>query len=412
MQTLAWETSGMRPAGVPDDLVRPAAEPRENMLSYAVADDAWRAELRAVERIADEVQIRLADIAVDWTADGACYGVATFDLEPAGRTSCLLALPTGYRLVHASVDERPLRITPAGDQRWRLPLGSRLPQQIEVVFTGHWPSDNDVPRLLEAPRLIGLPIERTLWTVSGPWWAGSATVMNADLVTPYALELRRYETLASLVDSAANTLLEIAADETQQWYVVWARRMIAARETLSRLRLLEPDTEWDLEPTANTDFVLQDQERLAGRLGTSDLLADLLADPPLDASAAARFQSSLGRPHSGVEAMFLGEASAIELDYPRPLRGELPWRIVNVLVAAAVLLATVATVRYTAAVTWLGARPRIIALAVGVFWWLFLSPSAAGWLIIVAAFVGPSVARRFPRSASRRRATPQWRWRA
>jgi hypothetical protein len=412
LQTLAWETNGMRSAALPDDLARPAAEPRETMLSFAVADDAWRAELRAVERIADEVQVRLADIAINWTSDGACYGVATFDLEPAGRTSCLLALPAGYRLIHASVDERPLRITPAGGQRWRVPLGSRLPQRIEVVFAGHWSSDNDVPKVLEAPRLIGLPIERTLWTVSGPWWAGSARMKDADLVTPYALEIRRYETLAGLVDSAANTLLEIAADETPQWYAVWARRMIAARETLARLRLLEPATEWNLETTANTDFVLQDQERLAGRLGTSDLLADLLAAPPLDAAAAARFHASLGRPHSGVEAMFLGEASAIELDYSTPLRGELPWRIVNVLVAAAVLLAAVATVRYAAVVSWFGARPRMIALAVGVFWWLFLSPSAAGWLIIAAAFVGPSVARRFPRSASRRRPTPQWRWRA
>ena len=414
LQTLAWETSGLKSEALPEALVPRSTAP-DTVQTYLRVADMFRAELRSVERIAEDVQVRLADIAVNWSSDGSCYGVATFDVEPAGRTSCRLALPAGYQLVQASVDNRPLRIAPTGEQRWQVPLGGRLPQRIEVLFTGVWSTDVVTPAILEAPRLIGLPVERTLWTVSGPRWAGAATAANSDRASQAGLQVRRYETLAGMIDSAANTLLEMATDETPNWYSTWARRMVAARETLARLRLIGPATNWDpVAPgsaggaTSTTDLILQDQQRLAERLGTSEILEQLTTDAPLDESAATIFQASLGLPHGALGAVFLGEAPVIELSYASPYAGDLPWRIVQVLIAAVLLFLTVLLLRYTSAIRWLFERPRLVGIAFGLFWWLFLFPSALGWLIFFASIVAPYLGTLKPR-----RPRPlRWRWRA
>lgn len=410
LQTLAWETSGLKPEALPEGLVDATTAP-DTAQTFLRAADTFRAELRSVEKIAEDVQVRLADIAVSWSSDGACYGVATFDVEPAGRASCRLALPAGYRLIHASVDDRPLRVTPAGDRRWQVPLGGRLPQRISVVFTGHWSMESATPAVIEGPRLIGLPVERTLWTVSGPRWPGAATAANADRATPSGLQTRRYETLVGLIDSAANTLLEVATDETPRWYAAWARRMIASRETLARLRMLVPNADWDslvpgsasgLPPT--TDLIIQDQERLAERLGMRDVLSELSAGPALDESPAAIFNTSLGRSHGALGAMFLGEAPMVQVTYSNPYASDLPSRIVHVLVAAVLLLATVFLVHYTSAFQWLPHRPRVAGIALGLFWWLFLFPSALGWLIVAASVVVPYLPSLF------RRRRPRFGW--
>jgi hypothetical protein len=420
LQSLAWNTSGLKPEALPDDLV-PATSAPDSVQTFLRAADTFRADLRSVEKIAEDVQVRLADIAVHWAGDGSCYGVATFDVEPAGRPSCRLALPTGYRLVCAAVDNRPLRITPDGDQRWQVPLGGRLPQRIEIVFSGNWSLESRVPAVLEAPRLIGVPVERTLWTVSGPRRAGAAAAANSDRASLSGLQIRRHETLAGLIEAATTTLLEIASDETPRWYATWARRMVASSETLSRLRLLGPAADWDplaagasgtsspggVSPSA-VDVILQDQQRLAERLGTSDILAQYSSAPPPDESVTRIFHATLGRTHGMLGAMFLGEAPAIELAYASPYAGDLPWRIVQALVAAVVLSVVVVLLRYTSAVPWLLRRPRLLGVAFGLFWWLFLFPSAAGWLIVAASLVAPHLALLRPRRA----APLRWQWRA
>jgi hypothetical protein len=276
-------------------------------------------------------------------------------------------------------------------------------------------SDLGTPAVLEAPKLIGVPVERTLWTVSGPSWAGLATAANSDRASLAGLQSRRYETLAGLIDSAANTLLEFANDETPRWYTTWARRMIGARETLARLRLVGHDANWDaLVPAATgglsptSDLVFQDQQRLAERLGTSEVLDELSAGTPLDDSATAIFQVSLGRSHRALGAMFLGEAPAIKLSYASHYAGDLPRRIVGVLVAAALMFSLVLLLRYTSAIPWFFGRPRLVLIAFGLFWWLFLFPSALGWLIVFASIVVPYLATLRPRRPQPLR----WRWRA
>ncbi|HJS06761.1 MAG TPA: hypothetical protein VJ809_03850 [Pirellulales bacterium] len=393
LQSLAWETRGLKPATLPAGLLQTPIK-RETLQTFLRAAEQFRAELRSVEKIADDVQVRLADFAVSFSRDGGCYTAASFDIEPAGRTSCRLALPDGSRLVHISVDGCPLRLAPAGDQRWLIPLsGGRLPQRIELLYSGQWIGAVTRSAILEGPKLIGVPIERTLWTVAAPPRAGAAMVNEVEPLTPLQQEATRYESTAGLIESAAATLAEVASEETPRWYTAWAQRMIAARESLARQESLSEESALDPDLTARMDLVDQDQDRLAERLGTYDLLDELWNEPPHGQSPVAVWNASLDRRQETWQGMLLGEASSIELSFPNYAGGDYSAQIVSALVAAALLLIAVAVTRYTRVLDWFSRRPRFVFAVFGLFWWLFLWPSAAGWAIVLAAVLLPHLKR-------------------
>jgi hypothetical protein len=386
LQTLAWETRGLKPAAIPEDMA-PSTTGPENVQTFVRASEQFRAELRSVEKIADDVQVRLADFAVSWTGGGTYHGAAVFDIEPAGRTNCRLALPPGSRLVQLSVDGRWLRLSPAGELRWQVPLsGGRLPQRIEIVYTGEVASFVANSPVIEGPKLIGLPVERTLWTISGPTRAGAAGAAKLEPLTPLELEAIRFESIAGIIESAAGTLSEVALDETPRFYTAWAQRMVASRE---RLQSLLEDSESDRELIERIELVDQDQDRLAERLGTHDILSLLWDQPSRGQSATGAWIASPGRSHGSWQGMFLGEASAISLAYADFPSDAFASQVVSVLIAAAVLLIAIGAILYTPLLQWLSDRPRVITLAAGIFWWLFLWPSAAGWLLVLVAVFLP-----------------------
>jgi hypothetical protein len=396
LQSLAWETRGLKPATLPAGLMHTPIK-RETVQTFVRAGEQFRAELRSVEKIADDVQVRLADFAVSVLPDGACYTAASFDIEPAGRTSCRLALPDGSRLVHLSVDGCPLRLAPAGDQRWQIPLsGGRLPQRIEMVYTGQLVGDVARRPILEGPKLIGVPIERTLWTVAGPTRAGATVASDVEPLTTLQHDATRYESTAGLIDSAAATLAEVALEETPRWYTAWAQRMMAARESLARWDTQSEESALDPDLAARMELVDQDQDRLAERLGTYDLLDELWNEPPHGQSPVAVWNASLDRRQETWQGMLLGEASSIQLSYPNYSGGDYSSQIVSALVAAALLLIAVAVTRYTSILDWFSRRPRYLVAVFGLFWWLFLWPSAAGWAIVLAAVLLPHLKRLAP----------------
>jgi len=402
LQSLAWDTRGLKPESIPEGLLRQSAEVQRSQ-TFSRAADQVRAELRSVEKITDDFQVRLADIAVSWTSDLRCYGAATFDIEPAGNTSCRLALPANYQIVNLCVDGRPLRFSPAGDARWQVPLsGGRLPQRIEVVFVGQWSSDKDVPRVIEGPKLIGLPVERTLWTISGPHWAGASEISNGDAARQIRLDAARFESTAGLIETAVNSLAEAAPDEAPRWYTPWARRMLSSRESLRRSQVLADGIVDDFG--AQAELIEEDQAGLAERIGTADVLKRLAVERPLADSATQLWERSLKRSGGALYAELLGESSAITVDYAHNRASDLAIRIVAVLVTAILLLAAVAIVLYTPLVEWAQSRPRAVGVLAGLFWWLFLSPSAFGWLIVALCLLLPRLerlARRILRVATR-----------
>jgi hypothetical protein len=179
--------------------------------------------------------------------------------------------------------------------------------------------------------------------------------------------------------------------------------MIAARESITRRQMLDEESQPDPELIARMELVDQDQDRLAERIGTYDLLDELWNDPPHSQSSVAAWNSSLGRTHGTWQGMLLGEASTIELSYPHHT-DTYPSQVVSALVAAALVLCAVALACNTRVPEWFRGRPRYTFIAFGIFWWLFLWPSAAGWAIVLAALLFPYL--KGPVSRAHRRKHP------
>ncbi len=103
---------------------------------YRVGGESFQASPRRAEAVGGAAQVRLADIHVSSQPDGNYQAVASFDLEPPGNASCVLQLPLGSHLRHASVDQLPAQLIPLGQDRWQISLGPpELPQRIEIIYT-------------------------------------------------------------------------------------------------------------------------------------------------------------------------------------------------------------------------------------------------------------------------------------
>ena len=99
------------------------------------------------------------------------YGIASFDLEPAGAGSCRLDMPAGYRLLQVRVNDGPAVVNQVAPNQWNISGGAtRLPQRIEVVFVVDREDDADAPAetVHPAPSLVGFAVDHTLWSVLSP----------------------------------------------------------------------------------------------------------------------------------------------------------------------------------------------------------------------------------------------------
>ena len=213
----AWDTQGLRAAGLPANMMAPASLAAP--LVYRVEGDSFAAELKAAERVAGAAKVRLADFRVVRAAGGSLHGTATFDLEPAGATSCTLERPAGFRIIAIRSAGLPVAFEPGPEDRYSVPLSTpQLPQRLEVVFEGAADRASGELRL-DAPRLVGLPVERTLWTVSDPAGQGTSELTGLEPIGPARAELVRMQNTAALVGAAAElATTSEPADEEARWY--------------------------------------------------------------------------------------------------------------------------------------------------------------------------------------------------
>ncbi len=172
-QRLNWRTRGM--SLVDRDVPWPVAS---KLSVYRVQSDDAEALLDAVATAQGAPRVQLAEMRLAFSDDGACGGVASFDLEPMGLAHCPLWMPPGFEIVSAEVGGIRAMVEPTQDGP-RIALGPELlPQHIEIAFAGRLSSHSSMWRrvAIAAPTLGNLPVERSLWTVTGP----PGTVLTAD----------------------------------------------------------------------------------------------------------------------------------------------------------------------------------------------------------------------------------------
>ena len=386
-QIIDWKTSGLYKVQPRDALVAGLTDS-----SAQVAYRVWskpRAVIADVQRVAGEKQISLADVHVACRQDGECFGVVTFEIEPAGSSSCTLEIPANFELVQVGIEGVPATLIPLADRRWHVRLVSeQLPQQLAVIFRGRLAAADARQQQLSVPWISDYDVVRTLWTVRGP---PGALLRGADVqphqVSAVRQEAMRLRNLASLIESAADTVLDSPATEVRAWYAPWAIRLACSDARIERDRWLTDrlDDDIDLGAVAAID---RQQEAIVRRLNITPRTEEIPRDTRAFPQASDLWEFNRQPATVASRYAFIGAAPTLtaSLEYREARRWWTP--IVAVVVAAVVGLLIRILVPRGMIVTWLCQWPYAAGVLVGLAWWLFASPGFLGWIIVVASLWG------------------------
>ncbi len=375
-QQVTWDTLRLSPSRLPAELVPRDWQP-EQMAVYRVSGEHFQASLKAVERERAAANVKLADIQVAWLPGGRYRACAMFDVEPGGATHCQLELPPDCELIHMAIEQLPTSIVPTETNKFRVALGpQQLPQRIELLYTGPSLGVSSMQRI-QPPRLTGLKVAETIWTIYGQPRLGAATTqVPHERLSAGERQLIRLQTVADLVQLPAEVVGEHLPEEIARWYDVWRMRYWTARALLRR-DLIESRREaaQSEESIAARQLDLQmtamDQRFGAARGGLPPYLSG-----DLSLRLAAAVSPGLRPQH------FLVTEGGGDLQLHHS--AEVADGILGRWLAAAVLLilaclAAWALRRHPP----LSCSPAVLLSALALAWWLMLAPSFLGLLGLI-----------------------------
>jgi hypothetical protein len=316
------------------------------------------------------LEVSLMDVQFVGHCAGQCHGIVTFDLKPAGESSCILQMPDGTRIIHIVVAGLPGRIKSIDHGRWNVALGpTYLPQRIEVVFERN---ADDSPwqaelRRFESPYLLDVPVKKTLWTIFG---AGRSTVIsspqNDKVASPAMLELARLENIVELMDLRGEAAPGASAEEMRRWRRPWENRVRASQALLTYHGAAE-----GASYAAELNKIMDGAPDLPAPNLTGDNKIPLVTAPKAVIEAAVSEEPP---------ARFLctGAATVIDIRFPASPHGTLldRWRYA-IDIAGLVVVGTLLSQRVSLR-RWMIYAALIIA---GIGSWLLLTPSFPGFVV-------------------------------
>lgn len=421
---VTWQTQRLPQIQWPSEVKLPESLPTEKSQplgynAYRIQAPTFLARLQTTEPERGHPSVKLADISVRSLADGSYQGVVHFDLHPSGLKECELWLPPGTQLWHASVANMPVMLEPIGSRavslspsdmeapaaatapagetqpaapvaqspsenvkngsavdaatalprRWRVPLvSSRLVQRIEVVFH----SRGELGKL-QAPQLTGIPVEQTQWTVQLP---RGVELVGASLeqATESALDLARARIISGVIAAVS---YDESLEEMARWYQPWAQRF---HHVLNRLRSSagrENDSQAIKEVTVLYDF----QRDIARQLTLESYFEQAERGRPLAEEAGSLWLVTDASPQR-FHAVVRGAAPELTLAWVDPA-SQRRWHQYQAGLAVLLVCGLLAVVVA-------GARrldlpllsPQWLLAVAGVLWWLWLTPSVVGLILI------------------------------
>jgi len=380
----SWETHGLDPTKFPEDLPLAPAD-RGSFVAYQAVGGDYQAMLRLGEQEHGKPQVDLADLRIAWQHRGAFYGVAAFDLQPAGSASCPVVLPAGCGLVQILVGGQSTVAASLGENRWEVPLGSTvLPQRIEVLYAGQ----------LSEPGLAGLSsfpvptpgaiaVRQSVWTVSASDIYRLRAEESDEETTPLQHALAELRVLTASLERVAETP-GVAPEPLERWYRDWAQRWMDARlAVLHQLVRVEATHE---AASIRTDLEsLERRETTAsGRLGLSDLFSQIAADTSGPTGPAAIWRSAEEDRRSAVVFGTSNTLSPVTIRRVELQRSDVASRLTALLGLAILGGATVWGVRRGILPTFFLRWPYVAGVLGGWAWWWWLEPSALGCAVAAA----------------------------
>jgi len=391
---LAWETQGLAPVPLAEQYASSPGD-RDWLVAYKVVQRPFQAVLKPPDRPRVAPQVLLADIGIVWQADGTWHGVAAFDVEPAGLSVCTFRLPEGCRLIQATAGEAPAACAAGDNRTWQVSLGpGALPQRIEILFAGTEP-DPVIPRppQLGAPEIVDMPARQTLWSICGP---GRFDVATGEGLTPadrLDQEMVRLRTIAEMIEKAVSSAAG-EPEELVRWYRPWARRWNLSQERVLRRLASAEGTEASASARAEVEALQRRQSLFAERLGAGEGLAQGPGETAPSEDPIGLWRWNLDRSQSAVRCITEPGAQGIPLVVREPRRDWPWWRV---LVAAGIAAGTavlVVGIRRGVLPRAASRSPHLVGAAGGLIWWLMLTPSALGLLLMGGSLVGWWAARR------------------
>ena len=390
-QPVDWETLWLQAAPLPAEF-QPPRDAAARLASFRIIRDRFVGELRSIEQVAGVPQVRLEDHHVSWCENGDCFGVSTFDLEPAGLTECELQLPKGFEVVHARVAGLPARLDLLDDRRYRVALGpDQLPQRLEFIFVGQM----DETRWIHAPTLVDLPVQRSLWTLRRKTGVASIFGLSRNGVGKALArnenrsrfsdnqmhgarqELFRLKTMTALVDLASHVVAEQSPEELSRWYLPWAQRIVESQRHIDRYRDQDPIAAGVDRPELQA--IEREQLEIAEHLNTVAVhkrTREQYVPLPTLAKLWYAVTETQGPVNhyafpGTVDSTFVGRAAVFPLEI-----------VVRTLVVVLIAIAAVVIWRRGwlsgVVVEWVTRWPLASGAILAIFWWMFLIPSILG----------------------------------
>ncbi len=385
-QQLEWDRRGLAARPLPESLSNLVGDTTAYR-SYQVVSTNARAQLKSVDRGAENPQVRLADVEMLWALSGHCAGIAAFDLEPGDAGSCQLAVPAGFRLIRVELDGAPAQLAALGAEQLSVALGNnKLPRRLELIFSGRLSTNSHGQLELTAPSLVGLPVERSIWHIIAPAAAGRASLPSGKSVSEIEHYLSRLKVTASLADAAGSTLIDEPIDDSSRWYTAWLHRFAQVRASLVNAKSVEPDNEQSRRTEAELNAIDQDQIQLAHRLGLGQTLGELTNGKAVPFGWLQAASAVAPLDDSQTFAMLHGGGASLATTYQNwPAKD----RFIRTLLAILVLSGSAALV-FVIYKQWIALDgftlwPQALGMTVGVSWWFWLVPGWLGLAIIAAS---------------------------
>jgi len=390
-----WETTGLTPVETPTDILH-ARISDDTLQAFRVIQPRFGAQLRSVERPAGVPRVQLADYHIVWTDSGGYRGLAVFDVEPFGTDHGVLRMPGNCRPLHVAVERNSALATRRDDETLHLRFTSeQLSQRIEILFQGDWRGANDgrSSPSFPVPTLDEMPVRRSLWTVRGPSRHGATAKKSDGGPSAVQQQMRRLESIDAMIHGAARTAATTSGgtrnaptEEIARWFPPWARRARSAYRALSGAISHDGSAEQGAAALSKANELQEEQAALARDVLNS---GDIWAQTDQEASTASEPTDIWSHVHSRYGNLSLGSVEGrveqIAVEHPTTLPAwfdrcllALGLLLTSIVAAAPVGKRLVQSIR-----RW----PEAVGVAVGVGWWLWLSPSALGWLIVAASLM-------------------------
>jgi hypothetical protein len=388
-QETRWETIGLEDVKLPQ-VFAGAIDPLLFDICKATSDRP-EAVLRQQGQNNASPRISLADIQVAWQTDGAWRAVAAFDLVPGGISVCPLQLPPGSEMISASIDGIPARAQSLKQGGWQLNLHSdRLPQRVTVVYRGTMAeADGPGTRDFAAVLLGEIPVEQTLWTVSGPTCFALGESAEKDPLRAAEREWLRLRRLDDVIDRAANLFSEDNT-ETWRWYRLHLRYWAAARSAVLRQLLPISQTGAGRAMQKELETLENRQRKLAARLEMSEVLLKLLTATPPASEPEQWWSDMLFDRETAVGFEQKGRLASLSLNYAWAEKSqtlERFWAICAIAAFLAIFLWGIRKGFWNRLLEFSPSANYLLFGLIGIAWWLWLSPSWLGCAILLATAV-------------------------